>query len=121
MQLIEYVRKGYRPQIPSNASKFMSGIVQECWQNESVSRPHASEVSRLLAQHLDKLGSCDVHENFNSTPTTVVSEQSSTSMPVEEDINIDPTDTVSTCVVTQLKCINASNATISLYTIILKF
>ena len=49
-----------------------------------------------------------VVKNFNSTLTTVVSKQSSTSMPVEEDINTDP------CAVTQLEYINASNATISL-------
>lgn len=119
MQLIESVRKGYRPQIPSNASKFMSAIVQECWQHENSLHPHASQVSQLLVEHLEKLGSCDVHANFNSTPTTAVSELSTVSMPNdkgEKHMNPDPTSTVSACPVTQLECINTSNVTISLQT-----
>ena len=59
MQLIESVRKGLRPVIPSDASDCMSAIIQECWQPDSLSRPCASEVSRLLEEHLNGLTNGD--------------------------------------------------------------
>ena len=35
MQLIDSVRKGYRPVIPGNASKFVSSLIQDCWKHDS--------------------------------------------------------------------------------------
>ena len=116
MQLIESVRKGYRPVIPHNASKFISAIVQEYWQHESSSRPYASQVSQLLGKHLDNLTSDDVHVNFNDTQTTAVLEFGTVSMPNNEEekcVNPYPQNTVSAHPITQLESSDNFVATIN--------
>ena len=94
MQLIGSVRSGYRPVIPSNSSKFMSAIIQECWQHDSSSRPYASQISQLLGDHLDRLTSSDTHcSSASSTPITAVLECDAVSV----GINSNPLSTVSVC------------------------
>jgi len=95
----------------------MSAIIQECWQNESSLRPHASQVSQLLA---DKLSSSDVHENFNSSPITAVSESSMVSMPNdkgEKQAIPDPTNNVGACPTTQPESRQTFDATAHLQTL----
>ena len=99
MQLIESVRKGYRPVIPSDAPKFMSAIVQECWQHESSSRPHASQVSHLINEHLDKFTSGNIHVNANDAHDTEVLEGNTFSVSNDEaNFNL-----ISTLSVTELE------------------
>ena len=88
MQLIDSVRRGYRPVIPDNASKFMSAIIQECWQHDSSSRPYVSQVSQLLGEHLDRLTSSDTCSMSSSnTPTTALLECNTVSMADSVGIN----------------------------------
>ena len=55
IKLIDSVRKGFRPVIPSNASKFVSSLIQDCWKHDSAARPSASQVSQLLQDYLELL------------------------------------------------------------------
>ena len=72
MQLIDSVRKGYRPIIPNNGSKFMSAIIQKCWHHDSLSRPYASQISQLLGDHLDTVtGSDTFGMSASNSPTKV--------------------------------------------------
>ena len=75
MQWIDSVRRGYRPVVPSNSSKFMSAIIQECWQRDSSSHPYASQISQLLGDHLGKLTSSNTCcSSASNTPLTAVLE-----------------------------------------------
>ena len=94
MQLYDSVRRGYRPIIPSNSLKFMSAIIQECWQHDSTSRPYASQISQLLGEHLNRLTSSDTCcISASNTPTTAVLECDVVSV----GINSNPLCTASVC------------------------
>ena len=53
IKLIDSVRKGYRPVIPDNASKFVASLIQDCWKHDSAARPSALQVSQLLQDYLE--------------------------------------------------------------------
>ena len=102
MQLIDAVRRGYRPVIPNDASKFMSAVIQECWQHDSSSCPYASQVSQLFEEHLVGLtGSDACGTNSSDTPTTAVRECNTTSDIVGTadgiTINSNPSSTYNAC------------------------
>ena len=58
----------------------MSAIIQERLQHDSSSRPYASQVSRLISEHLDKLTSSN--PCGSDTPTTAVLECNTECNPV---------------------------------------
>ena len=92
--MIGSVRSGYRPVIQSNSWKFMSAIIQDCWQHDSSSRPYASQISQLLGDHFDRLTSSDTRcSSASSTPITAVLECDAVSV----GINSNPLSTVSVC------------------------
>ena len=51
--IIDSVRRGYRPVIPSNTSKFISSLTQDCCKHDSASCPNALQVSQLLQDYLE--------------------------------------------------------------------
>ena len=46
MHLIESVRRGNKPAIPSNALSFILSLIQDCWNHDSLSCPSALSVSQ---------------------------------------------------------------------------
>ena len=69
MQLIDSVRKGYRPVIPGNASKFVSSLIQDCWKHDSAARPSALQVSQLLQDYLELSSTPEVFVTNTSAKT----------------------------------------------------
>ena len=57
MQLLNAIRRGHRPVIPSNAPEGIVNIIKECWQHDRMLRPNASEVSRLMQEQLEAVSS----------------------------------------------------------------
>ena len=52
MQLLDAVRRGHRPTIPSDAPNSVVNVIKECWLHDCTSRPSASAVSRLMQELL---------------------------------------------------------------------
>ena len=53
MQLLNAVKCGHQPVIPANGSEGVTSIIKECWQQNSMLRSSASEVSRLMQEQLE--------------------------------------------------------------------
>jgi len=53
MQLIDSVRRSYRPVIPDNASRFISSLIQDCWKHDSTLCPSVLYVSQSLHDYLE--------------------------------------------------------------------
>jgi len=53
LQLIESVRRGSRPVVPNNGSSFIFTLMQNCWKQDSLSRPSASYVSQSIQDYLE--------------------------------------------------------------------
>ena len=69
MKLIDSVRKGYRPIIPVNTSKFISSLIQDCWKQDSAARPTALQVSQLLQDYLELSSSPEIFVTNTSDVT----------------------------------------------------
>ena len=63
-QLVNAVKSGYRPVIPSDAPKILTPLIMSCWQQGSNLRPCASKVLQLLEEAMNSLVPTSVSELF---------------------------------------------------------
>ena len=78
LSLMENVKRGYRPVIPTNteieaASVKMSNLIQECWLQDPDLRPTAMEVHRLLDEYFTAIQEDQVLDN-PASPISLVGE-----------------------------------------------
>ena len=111
MQLLNAVKRGHRPVIPANGSKGITSIIKECWQHDSMQRPSASEVSRLIQEQLETESPIPSAQNYLDDVHDMLVDDCSSNLEMCADQNLHDEDTYtnSNSTSSNLSCMCESN------------
>ena len=69
IQLIDAVKQGYRPIIPTDASQLLVPLITSCWQENVILRPCAEMVLKLLEEAMNNIETSQASQSLVATMT----------------------------------------------------